>query len=371
MTLILSYTPPGTPGGPPTLDEAVALLRRDLFDLAEGLPVPGGGTTPPRWSDDDLVRAIDRAVDEYSHAMPLMQSVMTATLPGTRAYALPPGAWWVESVEYPSGLHPLAYVPFREVATPGLGTPQAAPVATAGTGVGPLTGTYAWALTFFKSGSGSPRSGETLPGPASGSLALAGGAALLDAIPTGPPGTVGRNVYRATIGAGDAPGPFRLAGTILDNTTTAWTDAVPDARLGPAPPLADTTANLPQVVLRLPSWRVPSDTSGVITVSYATRHELAPAGSSIPAWHRDVVLQGAAAYAMLAYQAPTNDLFEYQDGELRDRVDERGVPGAWLAAATHALNRFERRLSEIKRERNAGIAGLAQWGDVPVRWSWT
>ena len=50
MTLILAYTPPGTYTGHPTLAEAVADLRQDLFDRAQNVP-PG---TAQRWADDDL-----------------------------------------------------------------------------------------------------------------------------------------------------------------------------------------------------------------------------------------------------------------------------------------------------------------------------
>ena len=85
----------------------------------------------------------------------------------------------------------------------------------------------------------------------------------------------------------------------------------------------------------------------------------------------DIVILGAAAYAMLAYQAPTNDLFDYQDGELRDHVDERKVPAAWLAAAQRALAQFQDRLEQVKRQRNAGAAAINQWGDVSIRWQRT
>ena len=369
MTLILSYTPAGAPGGHPTLAEAVTDLRRDLCDRAQGLD----SGIEPRWSDDDLVRALDRALDEYSFAAPLVGAVMTATLPGARSYAYPPGAWWIESVEYPSGLYPPAFVPFEEGVTPSLGAPTAAPLAATG-GAGPLDGTYAWGVTYFKSG------GETVLGPLSAPLTLHGGMALLSGIPLGPPGTVGRTVYRARLdassmagSAGVPPVPVaaKLAGQLLDNTTTAWGDAVADGALGAAPPAADTTANLAQFTLALPPGRLPVGTDGALTVTYAGKHGLTPAGTSIPERHHDVVLLGAAAYAMLAYQAGTNDLFEYQDGEMRDRVDERTVPTAWLTAGTHLLTRFQAKLKEIKGQRNAGVAAVAHWGDVPARWRWT
>src|SRR5205085_2182614 len=274
MTLILAFTPAGTYTNHPTLSEAIADLRQDLFDRTQNLPAG----TPQRWADDDLARALDRAVDEYSFVSPLVQAVMTATLPCTRAYAFPPGAWWIESVEYPTGFWPAQLVPFEESITPSLGTPPAAS-AVAAIGTGPLSGSYAWA--------------------------------------------------------------------------------------------ADTTANLPQVVLKLNQNRLPVDTSGVLTVTYAGKHQMTTAGTSVPEQHHDIVLLGAAAYAMLAYQAPTNDLFDYQDGELRDHVDVRKVPAAWLAAAQRALGQFQDRLEQVKRQRNAGAAAINQWGDVSIRWQRT
>jgi hypothetical protein len=283
---------------------------------------------------------------------------MTSTLPYTRAYAFPPGAWWIESVEYPTGFWPVQLVPFEESITPSLGTPPAAN-AVAAIGTGPLSGTYTWAVTFFKSG------GETLPGALSAPLALSNGAGNLT-IPLGPPGTIGRKVYRSKAG-----GPLGYVGQVLDNTSTSYVDTLADASVGAAPPAADTTANLPQVVLKLNQSRLPVDTSGILTVTYAGKHQLTTAGTSVPEQHHDIVLLGAAAYAMLAYQAPTNDLFDYQDGELRDHVDERKIPAAWLAAAQRALGQFQERLEQVKRQRNAGVAAINQWGDVSIRWQRT
>jgi len=45
---------------------------------------------------------------------------------------------------------------------------------------------------------------------------------------------------------------------------------------------------------------------------------------------------------------------------MRDRVDERTVPTAWLTAGTHLLTRFQSKLKEIKGQRNAGIAAVAR-----------
>ena len=46
-------------------------------------------------------------------------------------------------------------------------------------------------------------------------------------------------------------------------------------------------------------------------VTYASKHVLAANGTTVPEQHHDVVLLGAAAYACLAFQVPTNDLFRY------------------------------------------------------------
>src|SRR5256885_3428169 len=70
MTLILAFTPAGTYTNHPTLSEAIADLRQDLFDRTQNLPAG----TPQRWADDDLARALDRAVDEYSFVSPLVQT---------------------------------------------------------------------------------------------------------------------------------------------------------------------------------------------------------------------------------------------------------------------------------------------------------
>ena len=83
------------------------------------------------------------------------------------------------------------------------------------------------------------------------------------------------------------------------------------------------------------------------------------------------MLLGAAAYACLAYTVPTNDLFHYQDGELRDQVDETKTPANWQAMGKTLLGLFESRLEEVKRQRDATYADVAQWGSVSARWHWT
>src|SRR5947209_18973720 len=83
----------------PTCSEAVALVRQDIFDTIGN--VPAG--TSQRFTDSDLTRAIDRAVDEYSFYSSYFQQIEVATFAGVREYPVPAGTWWVDKVEYPTG----------------------------------------------------------------------------------------------------------------------------------------------------------------------------------------------------------------------------------------------------------------------------
>src|SRR6185437_10113732 len=185
MPLVLPAATPAWPFAAPTIDDALIRLRQDIFDQAG---------PSPRWQDSDLQRAIDRALDQYSFVAPWPRTALIVAVGGSRLYAIPNGGqdgptWWVEAVEYPTGQFPRLYVPFQEMTQPGLGTPGAPTAAIAGT-VGPLTGAYRYRVSFLGV------SGETLAGPASPPLTLAGGLALLS-LPLGPaPYCQGRNLYR-------------------------------------------------------------------------------------------------------------------------------------------------------------------------------
>ena len=360
MTLVLQYSPSGTYTAPPTIADAIMRLRMDLFDRLQN--IPSGASQ--RWADDDLQRAIDRAIDRYSIVKPLIQAVMTSTLPATRAYVLPVGAFWIDTVEYPTGKWPLQYVSFEDnMVTPSLGPVATAPVIV-DNGAGLMNGgSWCYAATFLKSG------GETLLGPQSNVLVQGVNRQIaVSSIPLGPPGTVGRNLYRNA--ASGAAGSWIQIAQILDNVTTTFVDNL-NLPLSAVPPAIDTTANLVQFIMKLDSFKLPADTTGVITVSYAGKHVMTSAGTSIAEQHHDAVLLGAAAYAVLAYAAPTMDLFEYQDGELRDRVNEVGIPKQWMMYGQALLKLFEDRLDVIKRQNNAGAAAVAQWGDEPIRWQRT
>jgi hypothetical protein len=361
MPLVLPAAPPALPFAGPSLAEALARLRQDIFDQVGADPAAG-----TRWQDGDLQRALDRALDRYSFVAPWLQTALLPAIAGRRLYAIPAAAggpaWWVESVEYPMGQYPRSFVPYGELAQPALGAPPA-PLASA-PGAGPIAGLYRYRVTFLGIASESAAGAPCAPvaGPGSGvSLTL----------PLGPePYCAGRAVYRTQANGED--GAQRLVATIADNTTTAFIDAAPDAALGAPMPAADSTQNAPLLELRIPDSLLPGVVApGSLAVTYAARHVWAANGATIPEQHQDVVLLGAAAYACLAYQVPTNDLFEYQDGELRDRVSEVKTPEHWLAAGTALLARFEARLEDVKRQRDAGAAAVAQWGSVPARWQWT
>jgi hypothetical protein len=346
------------PFGAPAIGDALTRLRQDIFDQAG---------PAPRWQDSDLVRAIDRALDQYSFVAPWVQIALVPASPGSRLYPVPSNAvsgppWWVEAVEYPTGQFPRVYVPYQELAQPSLGAPPAPTAAPSGV-FGPLNGTYQYRVTFLGV------AGETLAGaPAAVSVV---NASVNLTLPLGPaPYCTGRRLYRTL--AGGADGSQLLAATIADNTSTSYTDALPDAQLGAPLPTADSTLNAPIVELNIPDIQLPSTSNpGTVAITYASKHAWNASGTTIPEQHHDIVLLGAAAYACLAIQVPTNDLFEYQDGELRDRVSEVKTPEHWLAAGNNLLAQFKARLEEVKRQRDAAYAATAQWGSVPARWQWT
>lgn len=348
-------------------------MRQDLFD-------PAGASQ--RWQTSDLDRALDKAVDRYSAYAPHIVQVDIASVPGQRTYPFPggmspaSGAWWVERVEYP------LLVPGSAIAAPASAPTLAA---TAGAGLG--VGAYQYAVTFVTA------SGETLPSPV-GSVTTSSGnqQVSLSSIPlapapppiSGPDAAVivlARKLYRTAAG-GSA---LALLATLNDNTTTTYLDSAADSALaGAAAPPAITTAGLlvyPPIrrafsesmatntfTLKLADVELPTDSSLVLRVSFGTKHQLDASGSSIPEIHRDVIVLGACAYALLAYQVPTNDNFTFQDGALHDRLDDSMIPKNWRQAGVDMLGRFMDRLEEIKRQRDFASAAIVQWGEVPARW---
>lgn len=384
------------------LSDVEMAVRQDLFD-------PSGPT--PRWQNSDIDRVIDKAVDRYSQYYPNIAYVDMATQPYQRTYPYPTPwnasypVWWLERVIYPLQAYGSAF------AAPSAGMSAAA---QAGTSLG--IGNYQYAVTLLTQG------GETTPSPiVSVATSSNNQTVQLAAIPLGPtttllPGTatntvIGRNLYRSQVGGNT----LYLLATIADNSTSSYYDSTPDSTLvgKPQPPTVNTSgvmlwppyerdfaeySNLfdsstalaaggnlgtqgaigvglsptgtatPSFTLKLLSTELPLDTNQVMRIFYATKHQLDTSGSTIPEVHRDIIVLGATAYAMLAYQVPTNDNFDFQDGALRDRVDDTHIPAAWLSTAQTRHTQFETRLLEVKQQRDFAYGARLQWGDIPVWW---
>ncbi len=384
------------------LSDIESAVRQDLFD-------PAG--TSQRWQTSDIDRAIDKAVDRYTEYYPNIAWVDMSTQPYQRTYPYPT-SWnpnypvlWIERVLYPLQVYGSFFSP-----------PSSGMLATAVAGAGLSIGAYTYAVTFLTT------SGETTPSPLVSVNTTSGNQKVnLASIPVGPtqpstPGVVtntviGRNIYRSVVGGTT----LYLLKTIGDNSTTTSTDTIPDSGLTamPQPPTVNTSgvmywpprergfseySNLydsalslaaggnlgvmgavgsaagptgtaePTFTLQLSQAEVPQDNTLAMRIFYATRHQLDTSGSTIPEIHRDIIVLGACAYAMEAYQVPTNDNFEFQDGGLRDHVDDTQIPLSWAKAARNRMDQFLDRLEEIKRQRDFISSARVHWGDIAVHY---
>jgi hypothetical protein len=378
-------------------------VRQDLFD-------PAGANQ--RWATSDIDRAIDKAVERYSEYYPNIAYSDMASQPFQRTYPYPTSwnpaypLWWIERVLYPLQIYGSRFTP------PGSGA-----IVSTQTGSGLSIGTYQYAVTLLTQG------GETPPSPISTITTSSGNARVnLTNIPLGSAQpsiagistntVIGRNLYRTLVGGSTL---FLLA-TIPDNTTTSYIDSAADSILSgmPSPPtlntsgvmywpplernfseysnLFDSTAALaaggnlgtmgavgsaagptgtqePTFTLMLNNVDLPKDNTLILRVFYATKHQLDSSGSTIPDVHRDVIVLGACAYAMETYQIPTQDGFSWQDGGLRDHVDDSMIPRAWAAGAKNKMDQFITRLEEIKRNRDYASSSRVHWGEIPRLWN--
>jgi hypothetical protein len=340
---------------------ALADLRLDLAD-------PSGTA---RWSDATLNRCIDRANEAYSWAYPLFESQQIPTIKGCNLYASPTSSWYVDKIEYPVGRYPKNFPGFFERKTALIPTPttvppnNAAPLSVADGGAGGLlsAGAYQWAFTYLV-----PGGGETPTSPVVSTTLLASHKASLS-IPTGPYGVQNRNLYRTVAGGAQ----LKLVAALGDNFTTTYLDNTADASLGTNAPSSNTTQGIDMFEMQIPPDLYPSDaTTYTIEVWYALKHILdVTLGTTIPERHWDALFYGAVAFAMEAYLPTVNDNFEYNDGHLRDRVDDTKSTIAWQTQCKMAKNDFDRRLKTIKEESNAGSTMRIRWGDSPLRWERT
>jgi hypothetical protein len=130
-----------------------------------------------------------------------------------------------------------------------------------------------------------------------------------------------------------------------------------------------TGAQSPSFTLNLGPTELPKDNALLMRVFYATKQQLDTTASTIPEVHRDIIVLGAVAYCLEAYQVPTNDNFEFQDGGLRDHLDDTHIPASWLATAQYKMQQFEARLTEIKLQRDFASSARSHWGDIPLHWT--
>jgi len=387
------------------LSDVENMVRLDLFD-------PAG--TNQRWANSDIDRAIDKAVDRYSEYYPNVAYADMQSETYQRTYPYPT-SWnaaypvqWIERILYPLQVYGSCYP-----------APTSAPVAVAQAGSTTAIGSYQYAVTLITQG------GETTPSPLASVVTTSGNQSVqLSSIPVSAslpaqPGTatntvIGRNIYRTLVGGSS----LYLLATLTDNTTTVYSDMQPDSMLSslPTPPRAptvntsgvmcwppqerpfsefsnlfDSTASLaasgnlgpqgisgsaagptgtqaPTFTLQIPASALPQDKTLLMRVFYATKHQLDSNGSTIPELHRDIVVLGACAYAMEAYQVPTNDNFDLQDGSLHDRLDDTKIPLAWSSAAQNRMQQFFKRLQELRQQRDYAFASYVQWGNVPRYW---
>ena len=114
--------------------------------------------------------------------------------------------------------------------------------AAAASGVGNLSGTYSWLITYLTGGKDQNGTlhigGQTNAGTPTGDVVLSTQNGALSNIPIGPAGVIARNVYRTKSTDGTV---YYLAFQIGDNTSTTWTDSVPDSALGVAALTVNTT----------------------------------------------------------------------------------------------------------------------------------
>ncbi len=387
---------------PVTLATVEQAVLRDLFDTGNA-----------RWSTADVDRAIDKALDRYTQYAPNIVFVDMAAQAYQRTYPYPT-SWnaaypllWIEKILYPLQSYGSQF-----------SAPSSAPSAARAAGTSLSVGTYQYLVTYLSQG------GETTAGPSVSVTTTSNNQNVnLTNIPIAPSSTIlpgiatnqviGRNIYRTQVGGST----FYLLATIADNTSTTYTDTTADASLftNATPPTVNTSGVMvwpprernfseysnmydsntalaaggnmglmgavgsdsagptgtasPSFTLNLNPNELPKDNTLVMRVFYATKHQLDSNGTTIPEVHRDIIALGAAAYAIEAYQVPTNDNFIFHDGTLRDEVDDTHIPDSFMKLAQYKMKQFEARLTEIKQQRDFASSARQHWGEIG-RYSW-
>jgi len=89
-----------------------------------------------------------------------------------------------------------------------------------------------------------------------------------------------------------------------------------------------------------------------VTVYYTARHTVDSEGSTLPDNLEDIVLVGAAGYALLGYLAATHDRVTIGDGQTAVQI---------RAHANDLLMQFRQDLTALKRERQLVVVTGALW----------
>lgn len=335
-----------------TISNMETAVRQDLNDT---------DATNYRWPAAILDRCIARAVKEYSFVWPRLQGLVLAVTPGVRAYAQPA----------PSSL-----------------PAPAAPLLTAQASGGSLPDG-----TIYVKVSAAAGSTETAPSPeasvavgpggsVSVQIAAVAGAQLYNVYAGSSPGAEMWNGQAAASGPGayvvtslapleSSPSktlvPLKLSEPV-PSVQAWWIEEIEfPVGLWPARTIPfEEQGGL--FVLNVANSRVPAAAGMVMNVIYAAIHQLDAAGSTVLDQDSDVVALGAYGYACLQYGTPTADNFRFQDGEMRDTLDDSMVPRAWLQRGQDALLRYRQKLEDIRQRRDYQAAAIVQWGDVPRRW---
>lgn len=166
-----------------TLSTVETAVRTDLFD-----------TGATRWTNSDIDRAIDKALDRYTAYAPNIVFIDMATQAYQRTYPYPT-SWntsypllWIEKILYPLQVYGSQFSP-----------PSSAPSAARAAGSGLSIGTYQYLVTYLSQG------GETTQGSSVSVTTTSGNQQVsLTNIPTAPSSTtlpgiatnnvIGRNI---------------------------------------------------------------------------------------------------------------------------------------------------------------------------------
>ncbi|MBV8086911.1 MAG: hypothetical protein JO247_19055 [Chloroflexi bacterium] len=341
-----------------TLTDVETAVRQDLNDT---------DPTNYRWPTAILDRCIARAVKEYSFVWPRLQGIVIPVVPGVRAYPEPsPSSLAVPAAPALTALPSGGSLPAGAVyvkVTAAAGSSETAPsaeasVAVAGNGAIAVNIAAVAGARVYHVYAGAAFGGEmwngctTVTGPGAYTIA-----SLAPLAATPPGGSAQQNALV----------PLKLSEPVA--SVQAWWIEEIEFPVGYWPPRTvpfEEQGGL--FVLNVDPNVAPNVNSTVMNVLYAAIHELDVSGSTVLEQDSDVLALGAYGYACLQYGTAAADNFRFQDGEMRDSLDDTMVPAMWLKLGQQALAQYQAKLDDIRRRRDYQTAAILHWGDVPRRW---